>query len=292
MDLGSGMGRSRVGQEIDAKEISGDRDGISGGQQRRIVIMESACGSNEGALAIATKSIKVGSVVVTGSRKGLFLTSKGKLPIKDRGVPVHITGHNNMGVGRPLVISVRAEVKIRETVANVQGEFKPIIGSDELTMHIDAAGTIIDGVQVGFKLSRGDDGGATHHTSKLVEDDDDRAMVAGHGVGTTSDNGYVLDLVAIDTLNVDKAVRRAGDDPAVRSSKATIGTTVDEATTLCDSRLGVGHRVGATKVNAPVACAVRSNIVVSRGWQGRDRMMGHSAGAGIRRGGRRGRRRR
>jgi hypothetical protein len=97
-----------------------------------------------------------------------------------------------------------------------------------------------------------------------MKDNDNRSMITGDGVGTTSDNRDVHNVVTIDTFNIDKTVWRAGNDTAVRASKSTICTTVDESTSVFDGSFSVGHGIGATKVNAPVTCAVGSNVIRAR----------------------------
>jgi hypothetical protein len=120
----------------------------SSGQDR--VILEGASRCHDGSLSVVAKYIEIGTVVVFTSLEELFLTCKRKLPIKNGRVPVHITRHNNVGKGFPFMIGVWAEVKVGKTIPDVQGKFKPIIGHDELSMHINAAGAVVDGVQMGF----------------------------------------------------------------------------------------------------------------------------------------------
>jgi hypothetical protein len=99
----------------------------------------------------------------------------------------------------------------------VEGKLISIIGGDDLPVDVDATGAVIDMVDMSFELSGGDDRWTAHHSSKLVEDCDDRAMMPGDSVGTARDNWYVHELVSVNTFNVDKAVSRASDDAAVRS---------------------------------------------------------------------------
>jgi hypothetical protein len=122
-----------------------------------------------------------------------------------------------MGVGIPFRISVGAEVQVWQAISDVEGKLISIIGGDDLPVDVDATGAVIDMVDMSLELSGGDDRWTAHHSSKLVEDCDDRAMMPGDSVGTARDNWYVHELVSVNTFNVDKAISRASDDAAVRS---------------------------------------------------------------------------
>ena len=99
----------------------------------------------------------------------------------------------------------------------MKGKLKPVVSGDDLPVDVDATGAVIDMVDMSFQLTGGDDRWTAHHSSKLVEDCDHRAMMPGDSVGTARDDWYVHELVSVNTFNVDKAVRRACNDAAVRS---------------------------------------------------------------------------
>lgn len=61
----------------------------------------------------------------------------------------------------------------------------------------------------------------------------DRTVVICQNVGTTSDDGYVGDLVMVDTFNVHETIGGRFDNAAVAARYTTVGATVNQSTVVC-----------------------------------------------------------
>jgi hypothetical protein len=200
------------GQNVGMIQISGGKHdrGVSRQEGVRKIeadgVREESGGGNESAKTVVAGSPKGGTVVVEGSIEVFLSASKRELPIKDGGIPVDVASHDHMGVGSPLVVGVGTKIEVWQAVANMERELKTVGSGDELAKGVKVPSAVIDKVQVGFELGRGDDRRAAHHASKLVEDGDDGAMVAGDSVGATGDDGNVDELVSVNTLHVDKPI--------------------------------------------------------------------------------------
>ena len=185
---------------------------------------------NNSTVAVVAQCIKSSAIVIGGSIKELLLSSEWVLPIKDRWVPIHIACHDDMGQGLKFLICKRTQIKIGQTIANMEGKLIPIIGDNELTMGIHTAGTFINLIMKGLKLTRGKNSRSSHDSSKLVEDNYDWAMIAADSIGSTGDNRDLGQLMSIQTFNVNKTIRSLSNDATILTSKATISTTINQST--------------------------------------------------------------
>jgi hypothetical protein len=109
----------------------------------------------------------------------------------------------------------------------MEGKLIPIIGDNELTMGIHTAGTFINLIMEGLKLTRGKNSRSSHDSSKLVEDNYDWAMIAADSIGSTGDNRDLGQLMSIQTFDVNKTIWSPSNDAAILTSKSTISTTID-----------------------------------------------------------------
>jgi hypothetical protein len=130
----------------------------------------------------------------------------------------------------------------------MQWELKTTIGSDQLPRGIKSMGAVINMVVVSLKLSGRDDGGPLKHASKLMENNDDRAVIVGNGVGATSNNGNLGKTVLVNTFDVHKAIGRCCNHATIATSKSSISTTVNERTSAWACRGRTSNRVSASGV--------------------------------------------
>ena len=124
------------------------------GDESSSIVMDSAGRSDQSTFHVVATDIEWCTIMIGCGIKGGFLSSERKLPIKETWVPVNIARHNDMWKGLPFVISVWAHVQIGQSMSDMQREFEPIIGGNQLSAGVHSSRTFIDLGMVRFQLCR------------------------------------------------------------------------------------------------------------------------------------------
>jgi hypothetical protein len=166
--------------------------------------------------------------------------------VKNAGVPLKLTGKEDMGKGVPFGVSVRAHGHTGKTILDGEGNNITIKCGDTL-LATDMHRFVIDITFVMFKLARRVDGIALAKQSILMEDGNDGSSMGVHISAHSADvNG--IELVVINTLDVNLPVS-FGNSADICASDTTIAPTINQ-------RMGVkaavsGHGVGNVHFREP-----------------------------------------